>query len=89
MQRLLYATFSSKGQLVIPAAIREAMGIESGTRVAIRQEGTRVILEPETLGAKLQRIEELRGCTAGLSSGTDLLLEERRQERERESAEGW
>ena len=44
----LYTTVSSKGQLVIPAAIREAMGIEPGTRVAVRQEGARVILEPDT-----------------------------------------
>lgn len=85
-----YATISSKGQLVIPAAIRESMGIEAGTRVAIHQEGSRVILEPETLRAKLEMIEKMRGITADLPSGTDLLLEERRRERERErTEEGW
>lgn len=82
-----YATISSKGQLVIPAAIRESMGIEAGTRVAIHQEGSRVILEPETLRAKLEMIEKMRGITADLPSGTDLLLEERRRERERERTE--
>jgi len=51
-----YAKFSSKGQLVIPSAIRESLGIEAGTRVAIRLEGMRVILEPETLAAKLRLI---------------------------------
>jgi AbrB family looped-hinge helix DNA binding protein len=86
----VFTTVSSKGQLVIPAAIREALGIEAGTRVAIRQEGTRLILEPETLAAKLRLIKEMRGCTAGLSSGTDMLLEDRRLERARELAEeGW
>ncbi len=86
----VYATFSSKGQLVIPAAIRDRLGIEPGTRVAIHQEGTRVILEPETLAAKLRLIDELHGLTAGGPSMTDALLEERRRERERELAEeGW
>jgi AbrB family looped-hinge helix DNA binding protein len=85
-----FTTVSSKGQMVIPARIREALGIEAGTRVAIRQEGTRLILEPETVANKLRMIEEMRGCTAGLPSGTDMLLEERRLARERESAEeGW
>jgi AbrB family looped-hinge helix DNA binding protein len=85
-----FITVSSKGQMVIPAAIRESLGIEPGTRIAVRQEGTRVILEPETLAAKLRLIDEMQGCTAGLPSGTDLLLEDRRLERERELAEeGW
>lgn len=84
-----YSTFSSKGQLVIPAAFREALGIVVGTRVAIRQEGDRLILEPMTLSTKLRRIEELRGKAAGRPSGTEMLLEDRRREREREAAEGW
>lgn len=76
--------------MVIPAPLRESLGIEPGTRVAIRQEGTRLILEPETLKAKVKLIEEMCGCTAGLGSGTEMLLEDRRLERERELAEdGW
>jgi len=86
----MFATVSSKGQLVIPVAIREALGIEPGTRVAIRLEGTRLILEPETLTAKLRILKELRGCMAGGPSMTDMLLEQRRQERETELAkDGW
>lgn len=86
----IFTIVSSKGQMVIPASIREELGIEPGTRVAVRLEGTRVILEPESLTAKLRRIDEMQGCTAGLPSGTDLLLEDRRLERERELAEeGW
>ncbi|HEY1896929.1 MAG TPA: AbrB/MazE/SpoVT family DNA-binding domain-containing protein [Terracidiphilus sp.] len=81
---------SSKGQMVIPAAIREELGILPGTRVAVHVEGTRVILEADTLAAKLRRIDEMQGCTAGHGSGTELLLEDRRRERERELAEeGW
>jgi len=71
---------------MIPAAIRESLGIEPGTRVAIRQEGTRLILEPDTLATKLRILKELRGCTAGLPSGCDMLLEDRRREREMELA---
>jgi AbrB family looped-hinge helix DNA binding protein len=81
---------SSKGQMVIPANFRKALEIEQGSRVAVRLEGTRMIVEPDTLASKLRRIEEMRGCTAGHGSGTELLLEERRRERERELAEeGW
>jgi AbrB family looped-hinge helix DNA binding protein len=86
----IFTTVSSKGQLVIPAAIRQALEIEPGTRVLIRQEGTRLILEPETRAAKLRLIKEMRGCTAGYPSGTDMLLEDRRIERARElEKEGW
>jgi AbrB family looped-hinge helix DNA binding protein len=85
-----FTTVSTKGQLVIPVQIRESLGIEPGTRVAIRQEGTRLILEPITLTAKLRLIKEMRGCTASLPSGTDMLLEDRRLERKRElEKEGW
>jgi len=66
----IYITVSSKGQMVIPAAIREELGIEAGTRVAVRLEGTRVILEPDSLAAKLRRIDEMQGLTAGGPSGT-------------------
>ena len=82
----IYTTVSSKGQMVIPAAIREELGIEPGTRVAVRREGMQVILEPETLAMKLRKIKEMRGCTAGFPPGTDMLLEDRRRERERELA---
>jgi AbrB family looped-hinge helix DNA binding protein len=85
-----YARVSSKGQLVIPAEIRERFGIEPGTRVKFVEEGPQLVLVPETLAAKLRMIEGLRGMTAGGPSGTDLLLEDRRLERERElKEEGW
>ena len=79
-----YATVSTKGQLVIPASVREALGIEPGTRVAIRVDGGQMILDPQSIEAKLRRIRSMRGYTAGGSSGTDILLEDRRIERERE-----
>jgi AbrB family looped-hinge helix DNA binding protein len=85
-----YVTVSSKGQLVIPAAIREELGIEPGTRVAVRREGPELILKPETLAAKLAMIKKMRGIAAGGPSLCDELLEDRRRERERElREEGW
>lgn len=86
----VYITVSSKGQLVIPAALREELGIEPGTRVAIRREGPELILKPETLTAKLAMIKKMRGIAAGGPSLCDELLEDRRLERERElREEGW
>jgi AbrB family looped-hinge helix DNA binding protein len=85
----IYTTVSSKGQLVIPAAIREELGIEPGTRVSIRREGPELILRPETVAAKLAMIKKMRGITAGGPSLCDELLEDRRRERERELREGW
>jgi AbrB family looped-hinge helix DNA binding protein len=86
----IITTVSSKGQMVIPASIREAMGIQPGTRIAVRQEGDRVILEPQTLTAKLRIIDELCGLTAGGPSMTDMLLEERRRDRAMEwEKDGW
>ena len=86
----IYTTVSSKGQMVIPAAIREELGIEPGTRVAIRREGPELILRPETLATKLAMFKKMRGITAGGPSLCDELLEDRRRERERElREEGW
>lgn len=82
-----YARVSSKGQLVIPAAIREKFGIKAGTRVKFVEEGTKLVLVPETLATRLRTIKGLRGITARERSGTELLLEDRRLERARESEE--
>jgi len=74
------ATVSSKGQLVIPSEMRQALGIEPGTRVTIRREGEELILTPFTKEAARQIISRLRGITAGGPSLTDELIRERREE---------
>jgi hypothetical protein len=53
----------------------------------IPPEQSQVISKLKSLEAKLQQIDAIRGCTAGFPSGTNMLLEDRRQERERELAE--
>ena len=56
----------------------------------MRLEGGRIILDPETLAAKLRKIDEMMGYTKGGPSMTDELIEDRRKERERElREEGW
>jgi len=70
------ATISTKGQLVIPADIRKALGIRPGTKISLTVEGGRIILRPIT--AKL--IEDLRGRFAGGPSMADELQAMRRAE---------
>jgi AbrB family looped-hinge helix DNA binding protein len=81
---------STKGQVVIPSEVRKKLGLEPGTPISIEVSGHRLIIEPQTLKAKIQHIKAMRGITAGRPSGTDMLLEDRRMERERElREEGW
>jgi len=37
---------SSKGQLVIPRSIRQALGLNPGTQFEVQLEGRRIVLEP-------------------------------------------
>lgn len=76
----IFTTVSSKGQMVIPASIREAMGIEPGTRVAVRLQGNELILRPQTHIAAQRLIEELCGLTSGGPSMSDELIADRRAE---------
>ena len=57
----LFTVVSSKGQIVIPAALREELGIETGTRIAISSENNQLILQPITK----EFIRSLRGCLKG------------------------
>lgn len=47
---------SSKGQLVIPADLRRALGLRPGDRIELTLEGRRLVLEPQpSRGARLAR----------------------------------
>jgi AbrB family looped-hinge helix DNA binding protein len=52
-----YSQVSTKGQVVIPAELREALQIGPGTQVAMHREGDVIILRPVTAGL----IRGLRG----------------------------
>ena len=74
---------SSKGQVVIPAELREQFGLEKGTRATWSEEKGRLVLTPITA----QRIREIRGFlrpAPGEPSAFDALFEERERERQRE-----
>jgi len=69
-------TVSTKGQLVIPAEMRELLGIAPGTRIAITVQGSRLVLE--SVSTKLA--EETRGLFKGGPSLSHLLQRERRRD---------
>ncbi len=74
---------SSKGQVVIPAELREEYGLDRGTRAVWTEEKGRLVLTPLTM----QRIKEIRGSLKpgpGEPSAFDMLFEERERERKRE-----
>ena len=61
------ATFTSKGQLVIPAELRRKHKIEAGTKVAILEDQFgRIVLQPITD----EYVDRVRGL---LAHGPDLL----------------
>ena len=74
---------SSKGQVIIPAEIRERYGLKKGTPATWTEEKGRLILTPVTV----QRIREIRGFLKpkpGEPSMFEELFAERARERERE-----
>ncbi len=56
-----FSQISTKGQIVIPADVREAMKLEPGTRVALEIEGDALLLRPVTA----EFVRSLRGATRG------------------------
>ncbi len=74
---------SSKGQVVIPAELREQFGLEKGTPATWTEEKGRLVLTPITA----QRIRGIRGFLKpkpGEPSMFEEHLAERERERERE-----
>jgi AbrB family looped-hinge helix DNA binding protein len=70
---------SSKGQVVIPANLRERYGLKEGTTVVFQEDRGRLVLEPSNYAA----VYALQGSLAGapLEEG---LAHERQAARERE-----
>jgi bifunctional DNA-binding transcriptional regulator/antitoxin component of YhaV-PrlF toxin-antitoxin module len=57
--------------------MRESLGIKPGTRVAVRTDGSRIVLEP----VSKDLIRKLRGITKGGPSMADELQKERRSDK--------
>jgi antitoxin PrlF len=75
-----YSTVTSKGQLVIPAAIRRRLKIKQGTKVRFIEDNGHLILQPMTP----EFIDQVTGSLAGEPSLLEGLARDRREERERE-----
>jgi AbrB family looped-hinge helix DNA binding protein len=76
-------TVSSKGQVVIPAELRQKFDLEKGTAATWSEENGRLVLTPITP----QRLQEIMGFLKpgpGESSMFDELFAERERERKRE-----
>ena len=72
----LSATFTSKGQLVVPAELRRKHKLQPGTRVKFLEDQLgRIVLQPITE----EYIDRLMGC---LQDGPDLLASWEREHRE-------
>ncbi len=70
-------TVSSKGQIAIPKAVRDALNLGEGSKLTLEVRGTEIILSKESPWKKLQ----------GAAAGTDLLktfAKFKKQERKRE-----
>jgi len=75
-------TMSSKGQFVVPAELRERLGLEKGTTAKLTEENGRLVLTPLK-----RRLSEIRGFlkpAPGAPTMFDELFAERERERQRE-----
>lgn len=72
------STVTSKGQIVIPAAMRRKYGIKAGTKIYFQEEGGRIVLQPVTP----EFIRKVRGSLQGAGALKTLIAE---REREREA----
>lgn len=62
-------TVDTKGRVTLPKEVREDLGLEPGTEVEIRDEGGRVVIEPErdpedVIAELERRIEEPYGLAS-------------------------
>jgi AbrB family looped-hinge helix DNA binding protein len=75
-----------KGQVVIPKAIRDRIGIKAGDEVAFDSDGGEVRIRrvEDVKAGQASQIQALRGAWSGDGAGTDALVAERRRERELE-----
>ncbi len=55
-----YTAVNAKGQIVIPADIRDRFAIKQGTKIAFIEEKGRLLIQPVTDAF----IESMRGCLA-------------------------
>jgi len=79
---IMKAKVSTKGWVVIPAALRRRHGLKPGALVEFRELSGKIVIIPRVTDV----IEDLYGKLAGETSLTKALLEDRAKELEREEA---
>ena len=86
IQRSVSGKINQNGRIVIPAAIREQMGLKAGDTVMMEVEDG--VLRMESHRARIRRIQEevARYCKPG-PLASDELIAERREEARREEEE--
>jgi AbrB family looped-hinge helix DNA binding protein len=72
---------SSKGQIVIPAALRKKLGLTANTQIRVDEKDGQIILQPITR----EQIRRVRGILKGTAI-SEILLEERERERKLDEA---
>lgn len=80
---VMQSKVSTKGWVVIPAALRKRYRLKPGTVVEFREEGEKILIVPRDSDP----VEGLFGKLAGRVSLTKALLEDRAAELKREEAE--
>ncbi len=73
---------SEKGQICIPASLRQRFGLQKGDRLVVEESDGAIVLRPLPRHPLLALRGKLKG--AGDEKLTDLLLQERAIDRERE-----
>lgn len=82
------ASFSSKGQIVVPQDIREEFGIKQGTKASVFARGDEIVIKPiaKNLGTRLFGILKNSGMLAELEAEHRWEIErERKWESKRKS----
>ncbi len=80
---VMQSKVSTKGWVVIPAALRKRYRLKPGTVVEFREEGEKILIVPRNTDP----VEGLFGKLAGSVSLTKALVEDRAAELKREEAE--
>jgi|APTNR8051073442_1049403.scaffolds.fasta_scaffold46053_1 AbrB family looped-hinge helix DNA binding protein len=76
------AVVTSKGQIVIPAAIRRHLNIKKGVRLSIYEQGNQIVLQPLTK----DYFQSMAGMVKAKGSLTALLAAEKARDKRREDA---
>ena len=76
------AKITSKGQITVPKAVREALGVGEGDRLVFEQHGAEVVVRP---ARKQSAFEKYRGIgTPGIGRGRKAVIDAVRKLRDTE-----